>query len=309
MRDSFDRPGVFRPAEVGGRPPVLAAYLVNMGALDGSSVRNGRLTIDSSCSINPFENFACDFSLPVDEQGRRSFTGSEYFGDLELEVTLLKPRIAGPEKFKIGLVDDQLFFGAATISLEKDGVHLERQGGEPRTLTPFLETTFDQADLTRIGEMDEVGLKMTVDSTGRAAALVKARSGTSVEVFRLATHVPWARLSPHGRYSAHIFVEDLAKPRIFSVYPETVRAEKLRAAGGVLQMKIFGIGLGKDSAVELAPEGGGESVWARDASILMFNMGARVQVKLAHSSPQAYTVRIHTSGLSASVERGFRVLP
>ncbi len=309
MRDGFDRAGVFRPAQVGGREAADVGYFVNMGSLDGSAVRNGRLHIEQSCSINPFENFACDFSLPVDDHGRRSFVGSEYFGDLELHARLAQPRIGGPEKFKLGLVDDQLFFGAATVSYEKDKVTLERQGGEPRTVTPFLETTFDEVDLKPFGAIDELDLRLRVDVAGRATATATVRAGGAVEVFRLTTDTPWARLNPRGRYSAHVFIEDLAQPRIFSVYPETITAEQLKMTRGAVPMKVFGIGFGEDSNLEIVPAGGGEAAWAREADILMFNMGLKTKIVLPSLDPGAYTVRVHSSGMSASVERGLRVLP
>jgi hypothetical protein len=306
--DAFDRGGSFVPAAIEGQPATRHPYFVNMGAIDGSYVRDGALNIDHSCSINPFENFAFDFSLPVDERGSYSFYGRDLF-DLEVEAVLRRPRVSGPEKFKVGLVDDQLFFGAAMISLEKDKVTLHRQGGEPRTITPFLETTFDEVDLRPFGDIEELTLRLSVDRTGRAIGFVTIRAGGSSQMFRLTTDAPWARLNPLARYSAHVFVEDLARPRVFSVYPETVTVERLRAAGGVLPMKVFGIGFGEDSTLELVPDNGAPISQARPADILMFNMGLKTTMHMASVEPASYTVRVSTAGLTATVAKGLRVLP
>jgi hypothetical protein len=308
-RDGFDRAGAFRPAEVAGRTAHRVPYFINMGYIDGTYVRDGRLKIDQSCSINPFENFAFDFSLPIDERGRYSFYGKELFGDLQFRAKVIRPRIIGPEKFKIGLVDDYIFLNAAMVSLEKDKVTLQRQGGEPRTITPFLETTFGEVDLTKFGDLDEVELLFSVDAMARATGVIKIRAGGATEVFHLKADAPWARLNPQGRYSAHVFVEDLAQPRIFSVFPENVSAEEMRTGAGNLRMKVFGIGFGEDARLELVPEGGGESVWARDEDIkvLMFNMGIETRVVLP-TEPGAYTVRLHTAGTTATRQRGLRVL-
>jgi hypothetical protein len=106
-----------------------------------------------------------------------------------------------------------------------------------------------------------------------------------------------------------VFVEDLAQPRVFSVYPETVTADLLRANSGILQMKVFGIGFGEDATVELVPDGGGPASSARDADILMFNMGLKTTMHMATVEPASYTVKVHTAGLTASVPKGLRVLP
>lgn len=306
--DAFDRPGAFAPAPIAGQEGTSHGYFVNMGTIDGSYVHDGALNIDQTCSINPFENFAFDFSLPIDDRGTYSFYGRDLF-DLDVEATLRHPRIVGPEKFKVGLVDDQMFFGAAMVSFEKDKVTLHRQGGEPRSITPFLETTFDELDLKRFKDIEELNLRLSVDRAGRATGIVTVHAGGPPEVFRLTADVPWARLSPMGRYSAHVFVEDLAKPRIFAVYPESITVDQLRASGGILQMKVFGIGFGEDASVELARVGGGTPAAARDADILMFNMGLKTTVHMPSGDAGSYTVTVHTAGLSASIPNGLRVLP
>jgi hypothetical protein len=300
LKDDFERPGTFRPS-------AQHPYFQNMGLLDGSDVRDGVLRMEESCSVNPFENFACDFSVPLDERGIYSFIGGEYFGDFELSAKLSRPRIRGPEKFKLGLVDDHVFFSAATVSFEKHRVTLERQGGEPRTVTPFLETTFDEVDLTRFGDLDELELRLIIDASGKPSGTATVRAGTAIEVVRLTASAPWARLNPRGRYSVHVFTEDLAKPRIFSFYPETVSLDQIRSNGGVLDTKIFGIGFGKDSVVELLPTGGGDPIRVNGADILMFNMGLRTTIALPNAKAGAYTVRVHSSGSTALLEQGLRV--
>jgi hypothetical protein len=310
MSDGFDRAGNFWPAEVAGQTGEVPPYRVNMGFVDGSFVQDGQLKINESCSINPFENFAFDFSLPIDERGRYSFIGRELFGDLQFRAKIIRPRIQGPEKLKIGLVDDQIFLNAAVVSLEKGKVTLERQGGEPRTLTPFLETTFGEVDLTRFGDLDEVEMIFGVDAAGRASGVVKVRSGGSGEAFHLIADAPWARLDLNARYSAHVFVEDLARARIFSVYPENVTAEQLKSSGGTLRVKVFGIGFGEDARLEVTREDDGASAWSRpeDGKVLMFNMGLETKIALPRLEPGSYTVRIHTAGATASVGRGLRVM-
>jgi hypothetical protein len=298
IRDAFDRAGSF------GAP---RPYFQNMGLLDGSDVSGGRLHMQQSCAVNPFENFACDFSVPVDDRGAYSFIGGDYFGDFEFSARLASPRAHGPEKFKLGLVDDQVFFSAATVSFEKDRVALERQGGDQRAITPFLETTFDEIDLTRFGDIDELELRLRVDAAGKPSAIVRVRAGSSVEVVQLMSDAPSARLNPRARYSVHVFTEDLAKPRIFSFYPESVSVGQLRTTAGVLDAKVFGIGFGKDARVEIVPERGGASTWALAPDILMFNMGVRAKVPLQSATPGTYAIRVHSSGSTASLERGLRV--
>jgi hypothetical protein len=310
MRDTFDRTGVFQPMEVAGKAAGGHEYFVHMGFIDGSYVRDGTLNINESCSINPFENFAFDFSVPVDEAGRYSFVGKEYFGDLVFSAKLIRPRINGPEKFKIGLVDDQVFFTAAMISLEKDLLTLQRQGGEPRTITPFLETTFDEADLSSLTDIEEVELVLRVDAMGKASAVAKIQAASGLHAFHLSADAPWARLNPQLRYSAHVFLEDLANPRIFSIYPQTINAEQLRASQGLVMMKIFGIGFGPDSRLQILGQTRGREIWAtlENTKVLMFNMGLETRVFIPEVEPEAYTVRVHTAGMTASVKSGFRVL-
>jgi len=310
VRDTFDRDGVFHPPAVDGKSAERAPYFVNMGLVDGSRVKGGSLVMDQVGMVNPFENFACDFSIPVDADGRLWFVGKELFGDLVFRAKVKSPRFQGAPKFKIGLVDMKSFFTVAAVSLGREEVSLQRQGKNPKFPgLPFIETLFGKnEEVARLKRIDEAELTLRIGAKGEfSGSVVVVDSGTPHRYDMEATP-EWAHLDPEGHYAIHLFWESFAKPQLFAVHPHYVRSADLRDAGGAVDLRLFGMSLLDDAVVEIVPSGrAGARAATSDLKVLGFNSGLQMKAVFPKIEPAEYDIRVTTGGQTVRKLHALRV--
>ena len=309
VRDGFDRDGVFHPPAVDGKSAERAPYFVNMGLVDGSRVRGGSLVMDQVGMVNPFENFACDFSIPVDADGRLWFVGKELFGDMVLRAKVRSARFRGAPKFKVGIVDMKTFFTVAAVSLGREEVSLQRQGENPKFPgLPFIETLFGKGDVAHMKGIDEAELTLKVGAKGEVSGSVVVVDAGKPHRFDMEATPEWARVDPEGHYAAHLFWESFPEPKLFAVHPNFVRSADLRDSGGVLNLKLFGISFFEDSVVEIVPSSGaGAPVATSDLKILGFNSGLQVKAVFPKTEPAVYDIRVTSGGHTAWRPHALRV--
>ena len=292
LRDSFDRDGRFQPPEIGGKPAGAGGYFLSLGRINGLNVRGGALKIDQTDTVNAYGTFVAKFILPVDERGLLAFSGAETFGDLVLSARICAPVLRGHERLKIGIGDMATMGALASLSLQKDSVSLQRQGR-----AAWDEVVLDRVDISRLAGLQEVELILKIDAQGQISGLTKIRSGGKEQEFALTPHDPWARISPDNpNLSANVFVEDLPKPRIFAIYPQSLPVEKLRELKGTLPLRIVGTGFAPDSEVELIPSGdeGGSPIQASDVRLLTANIFLSARITLPEVAAKEYSLRITT---------------
>jgi hypothetical protein len=301
VRDTFDRAGVFHPPAVDGKSSERAPYYVNMGWVDGSRVKGGSLVMDQRGMVNPFENFACDFSIPIDGDGRLWFVGKELFGDMVMKAKVLNPRFQGAPKFKIGIVDMKTFFTVASVSLGREEVSLQRQGENPKFPDlPFIETLFGKGDVAHLKGIDEAELILKIGAQGEISGSVVVVDSGKPHRFDMEATPEWSRVDPEGHYAAHLFWESFPEPKIFAAHPHYVRSSELQKAGGSLELKLFGISFFEDSVVEIIPSGGaGARPAVSDLKILGFNSGIQLKAAFPKVEPGVYDVRVTTGGRTA----------
>ena len=310
VHDPFDQDGVFHPPAVAGKSSERAPYFVNMGLVDGSRVRDGKLVMDQVGMVNPFENYACDFSIPVDEDGRLWFVGKELFGDLVLRAKVSSARFKGVPKFKVGLVDMKTFFTVAAVSLGREEVSLQRQGENPRFPDlPFIETLFGKGDVSHLESIDEAELTLRVGAKGEISGAVVVVADGKPHRFDMEAAPEWARADPDAHYAAHLFWESFPLPQLFAVHPHYVKSSSLKAAGGVLDLRVFGISLFADSVIEIFPAGsdGAPVASISDLQVLGFNSGLRMKAAFSEAAPGDYDIRVTTSGETAVRRNALRI--
>jgi len=309
VRDTFDRNGVFHPPAVDGKSAERAPYFVNMGLVDGSRVRGGSLVMDQVGMVNPFENFACDFSIPIDAEGRLWFVGKELFGDMVLRAKVLSPRFKGAPKFKIGIVDMKTFFTVAAVSLGREEVSLQRQGENPKFPgLPFIETLFGKGDVAHLKRIDEAELTLRIGAQGEISGSVVVVDSGKPHPFEMKATPEWSRVDPEGHYAVHLFWESFPEPKLFSVHPHYVRSTELRESGGALELRVFGLSLFEDSVVEILPStGAGAPAVISDLKVLGFNSGLQMKVVFPKTEPAVYDIRVTTGGETAWRHRALRV--
>ncbi|MFY9820252.1 MAG: hypothetical protein WAM82_02655 [Thermoanaerobaculia bacterium] len=309
VHDTFDRAGVFHPPLVDGKSAERAPYFVNMGLVDGSRVKGGSLVMDQVGMVNPFENFACDFSIPVDADGRLWFTGKELFGDFVLRAKVLSPQFKGAPKFKIGIVDMKTFFTVAAVSLGREEVSLQRQGKNPKFPDlPFIETLFGKNDVSQLKRIDEAELTLRIGARGELFGTVVVVDSGQSHRFEMEAAPEWSRVDPEGQYAAHLFWESFPKPKLFAVHPHYIKSDDLRDYGGAVDLRIFGLSLLDDSKVEILPSGGtGAPVVVSDLKVLGFNAGLLMRAVFPKTEPAEYDVRVTSGGEVAWRPHAIRV--
>jgi len=142
VEDGFDRDGVLHPAKIRGKSAERAPYVISRGWIDGSRVRGGRLVMDQTGMVNTFESYSADLVVPIDESGRTWFVGKELFGDLEVSCKVIAPRIVGPSRFAIGVVDLNNWVTMGAVSVGPEELRLQRQGHPRFPYLPFIHSRF-----------------------------------------------------------------------------------------------------------------------------------------------------------------------
>jgi hypothetical protein len=309
VADGFDRDGVLAPSTIRGKSTDRAPYLVSRGLIDGSRVRGGHLVMDQRGMVNTFENYSADLVVPIDESGRTWFVGKELFGDLEVSCKVIAPRIAGPSRFSIGLIDLTNWFAMGAVSIGPEEVRLQRQGHPRFPYLPFINSRFDRVDLLPYKNLEAVEMTLRIGAQGQLTGNAKIHDSGVVQSFDLTAKPDWAKLDPEAQYSIQLLWETWPKPRLFAFHPQYVKSEELRETGGLLELTVFGIGVFDNSEVEIFRMDGKEKRQAevREVKSLLMRHGVTLKVILPYAYKGDYTVRVNTAGETAEVRNAFRV--
>jgi len=309
LEDGFDRNGVLYPAKVRGKSTQGTPYLVSRGLIDGSRVRGGHLVMDQTGMVNTFETFSSDFVVPIDESGRTWFVGKELFGDLEISCKVLAPRIDGPSRFSIGLVDLSDWFTLGAVSVGPEEVRLQRQGHPKFPYLPFIHSRFDRVDLLPYKNLEAVEMTLKVGAQGQLTGNAKIHDSGKVQSFDMVAKPDWAKLDPEGQYAVQLLWETWPKPRLWAFHPQYLKTEDLKATGGFAELMVFGIGIFDNSQVEIFRMDGGEKRQAdvREVKGLLTRHGVALKVILPYPYTGDYTVRVTTGSDTVERQNAFRV--
>jgi hypothetical protein len=300
VQDSFNQDGKFQPPEISGRAAGTAGYFLSLGHINGANVKGGVLRIDQTNTINAYGTFVAKFVLPFDTRGGLSFSGGETFGDLVMSTKIRSPDLHGHERLKIGFGDIATMGAVASISLQRDSISLQRQGR-----AAWDEITLDRADISGLANVQEIELVLKVDAQGRFSGLARIRSDGKEREISLSHSDPVARINPdNANLTANLFIEDLPKPRVFSVYPESLPVAKLREMAGTIPLRVVGTGFAPDTVVEIVPSGEGKEnpVAATDIRLLQSNSYLSARVRLPELGAKDYSLRI-TTGAQTTFRR------
>jgi len=309
LRDTFDRDGVFHPPLVDGKSAERAPYFPNMAKIDGSRVKGGSLVMDEVGMVNPFENYACDFSLPIDADGRLWFTGKELFGDLVLRAKVLSPHFKSAPKFKLGVINMKTFFTVAALSLGSDEIALMRQGDNPKFPgLPFIETMFGKSDVSQLKRIDQADLTLKIGAKGEISGSIVIMDSGQPHRYDMEATPEWAHLDPEGQYAIHLFWESFPYPKLFGVFPHYIKSADLQAAGGSLDLRLFGASLFDNSLVEITPAGRtGAPVKTSDLKVIGFSSGLQMKAVFPKTEPAVYDIRVTSGGETVLKPQALRV--
>jgi hypothetical protein len=309
VADDFDRDGVLHPPQVQGKSTERAPYVINRGQFDGSQVRGGHLVVNQAGMVNTFENYSADFTVPIDESGRTWFVGKELFGDLEISAKVIRPAIAGPTRFAIGLVDLTNWFSLGAVSIGPEEVRLRRQGHPRFPYLPFIKSRFDRVDLLAYQDLEAVEMTLRVGAQGDLTGYVKVHTSGEVQAFDMKATPEWSKLDPEGHYAVQLLWETWPKPRLWAFHPQYVQGGDMRATAGFLELMVFGIGIFEDSEVEVfrLDDSVERHAEMREVKGLLMRHGIRTKLILPFPYSGDYSVRVTTVGEVAEIADAFRV--
>ena len=309
VTDGFDQNGVLSPPKVRGKSTERAPYLISRGEIDGSRVRDGHLVMDQTGMVNTFETFVADLVVPIDETGRTWFLGKELFGDLEVSCTVIAPRVVGPSRFSIGLVDLSNWFTMGAVSVGPEEVRLQRQGHPRFPYLPFIYSRFDRVDLLPYKNLEAVEMTVKIGAQGQLTGSAKVHDSGKVQSFEMTAQPDWSKLDPEGHYSVQLMWETWPKPRLWAFHPQYIQSDELKERGGFLELAVFGIGIFEDSEVEIFRMDGNEKRQAevREVKGLLTRHGITLKAILPYAYTGDYTVRVTTAGETTEIRDAFRV--
>jgi hypothetical protein len=309
VEDGFDRAGVLHPAKIRGKSAARAAYVISRGRIDGSRVRGGRLVMDQGGMVNTFESFWADLVVPIDEGGRTWFLGKELFGDLEVSCKVIAPRIVGPSRFTIGLVDLNNWFTMGAVSVGPEEVRLQRQGHPRFPYLPFIHSRFDRVDLLAYKNLEAVEMTVRIGAQGQLTGSTRIHDSGKAQSFDMSAKPDWAKLDPEGQYAVQLSWETWPKPRLWAFHPQYLKRDELNETGGFVELMVFGIGIFENSEVEIFRLDGDAKRPAevREVKGLLMRHGITVKAILPHPYTGDYTVRVTTGGETTEIRNAFRV--
>jgi hypothetical protein len=363
VHDRFQRPGVLEPLEIEGRRLTASAgprYAVELGTLPPGNVRDGALRVDEKSTTNVWlgpkgtfghrlhhhDVFITLVTIPISTAGESTFLAGDAL-PLEFSVRLRKPRFAGFEKLKIGLLDIEAFKNVAAVGIGRlpmaraDGGQYDVAHGAPtqsaaaarlnildivarpavtlnRVEEPDVlgEIVLAHADLPST-EADSVEMSLRADAEGRLTAFARfAEDGHSKEMrFEPTTRLPGrqlSRLSRNTKLSATLYVETLPRPAVFKVEPNRLSSGERRSAGTV-RFRIEGMGFGADTRVEIVPENAAGGALVADGLELQRKAGGPegtvlfADVALRTAHPDTYSLRLTSGGQTTVVHKAVQL--
>ena len=329
-RNNFKETGKFRALISGAATAPTAPFVVRFGHLSDTDIVNGALQVSerslvnlaSSASVmtlgqlnvgdpaprNAVATYGALFSVPMDSNGNATFAAPEMLADMALSVKFHTPNMSGNEKLTVGLTDVEAFRPAATLSVRKDLIRLDRIKPGPAKGYPWSEVTVARAEVREVRDIrsGQITLRVTGGQLTGTVNLV-GRDGKQ-QGYKLAGNRTAGTLDMHREYAASIFVETLPRPGVKQVNVAKFTLSELRRTKAATPIQIDGLGFGPDVQLEVYPDGQ-EARKARIRQIVVSPGNTRIEAKasLADAPARSYTVRITSGGQTTTLAGAIRV--